>query len=528
MPITWQNVTAPSNDGAMRGFAAAGQNFDSAFDKLGGILKGAEAAKQYQVDQADEAKVLAVKEKLANARTPEDVLALTGELNIMKAGLTNKGRTAVLGAEDARTASLQQQITARNVFNAGVVADGRNTELGNVRAPVELANAQATSENSVMERALAKAALTQRGALQPIDDARGLTTAKNLGRAADFTATQAPQLEANQIAEARAKAGLLASDAAVAPTVAANRVLQVKEDAAVLENTSAGRRVDAIVAAAVADHQGRNTSIRTGMTEVAKGLPAGTVPMNSDGTIALNQMDATKRALFNKALNTAGLPPVETLETGDTRARDELVSNLQRQGFSPAHIARVAQGMDFSLNTGPTASIGVDRSIFDRKIAERQLLQTATENQYGVRAEPGNAGELLKGGLEAIDSVIPADKPRSEIYKERLGKYLQKGGIELKDPKTGDITRIMPNADQVRVIVTGIEKNWHNTRFGWLGLTKSGMQEEIDTALEAWGKSPEALKGAAELQRLDLTKQLQVIRQAEEKPPPLPPVLQKR
>lgn len=132
--ITWQNINAPSNDSAMRGFASAGDNFNRAFDSLGGILKGAEVAQQYRVDQADEAKVLAFKEAMSKARTPDEVATLQGQWDTMRSDMTNKGRTAVLGAEDARTAALQQQITTRNTFNDAQALNDNRTVIDQYKA----------------------------------------------------------------------------------------------------------------------------------------------------------------------------------------------------------------------------------------------------------------------------------------------------------------------------------------------------------------------------------------------------------
>lgn len=143
MPITWQNVNAPSNEGVLRGFAAAGDSFNGAFDKLGGILKGVEAAQQFQVENIDDAKVLAFKEAMGKARSPEEVASLQGQWDTMRSGLTNKGRTAVLGAEDARTAALQQQITTRNAFNDSQALNANQTNISAFKAAMAQGNADA-------------------------------------------------------------------------------------------------------------------------------------------------------------------------------------------------------------------------------------------------------------------------------------------------------------------------------------------------------------------------------------------------
>ena len=218
--------------------------------------------------------------------------------------------------------------------------------------------------------------------------------------------------------------------------------------------------------------------------------------------------------------------------TSDTEAKAAVLRDLASKGFSPTQIARVAPGLDLALNTGPIAPIGNDLSKFNSQIAKHDAVKAQLENQYGVKTEPGSVGPLLKEGLAVIDGVLPKDSARSEIYKERLGAFLTNGGIKntLKDadgkPVLEDgkpiVNRVLPTAAQLQVIISGIEKKWHNTRFGWLGLTDSGMKDEIDDALAAWADSAEAQKGAAELTKLEFLKQMQTVKKAEA---PLPAVL---
>lgn len=133
-PITWQNINTPSNEGAARGFAAAGTGFNSALDKLGGILKGAQDAQQFRTDQAEEAKVLAFKEAMGKARSPAEVASLQSQWDTMRADMSNKGRSAVLGAEDARTAAVQQQMTVGNAFDDAQALNEHKVVIGQYKA----------------------------------------------------------------------------------------------------------------------------------------------------------------------------------------------------------------------------------------------------------------------------------------------------------------------------------------------------------------------------------------------------------
>ena len=117
MPITWQNINPPSNADVMQGFTQAGLGITGAFDAFGKALAERQAANQGIQDRTDDTAVLNLKEALAGAKTPEAVDALQGQLAAMRGTMNIRGRTAALGAEDARTSALQTQILAKNKFN---------------------------------------------------------------------------------------------------------------------------------------------------------------------------------------------------------------------------------------------------------------------------------------------------------------------------------------------------------------------------------------------------------------------------
>lgn len=416
MPITWQNVTAPSNEGAMRGFAAAGQNFDSAFDKLGGILKGAETAKQYQLDQADDANVLALKEALAGARTPEDVMALQGQLAQMRSGLTNKGRSAVLGAEDARTTSLQQQITARNVFNAGVVADGRNTVLGNVRAPMELENAQAVVDNAPMVRALDRAALVQRGTLQPITDATALTAAQNAGRAATFAGTRAPGQEALTLREDSLRGNTL--------TVQAKQTQDTLED----------QNLSVLTAKTAAAYQTAMTQDKVKLGALATQLK---LPVDAGGAPDLSRISDVDLAKLNQQATAAGLRTTGQLSSGDTQTVAKFSESLVGQGFSAEAVARNQAKIGGAFNTVSNgAAVGNDA--YNNAVKQAKV-DTAQEAGDKENWNAPNSPNAMKNYEELIAQIAPdydqskgSDKYEDLPYVQELFYKAATTGIEIK------------------------------------------------------------------------------------------------
>ena len=501
--ITWQNINAPTSRSIGQELGGAQQGIRDGFDILSKVIADRQGVNQGVADRARNAEAENYLNTIQGYKTPEELntARLSGVLDQRIAALDPRNQAAVRGAADARLTSLQEQVGAANTF-----------AVNQVNAPVALANAEATANNAPLQRNLDRIALEQKTRLEPITSATALETAKNARNAATLIGTLQPITDAN----ARSTA---------------------QEDAARLKEVAQGRAVDADVNTFVQNYQKTSGSARDAITAVALGLGPGVVPMNRDGTLALDQMDSTKKKAFNDILITKGLPTLDILETGDTKAKATLLQQLKDKGYNVSHIARVAQGLDFSLGTGAIAPIGNDLSAFNASIAKRDSATAMIENQYGVKTEPGSVGPLLKEGLAAIDSVVPKDSARSEIYKERLGDFLKNGGIKvtqkgadgkpLLDSSGNPVTtRVLPTGDQIQVLISGINKKWHNTRGGWFGIGKSGMQEEIDNALKSWTDSPEAQKGASELTKLDLVGQLQKIRKAEELPLPIPGALQ--
>jgi hypothetical protein len=481
----------------MIGLSQAQSGVSSAFDKMSNLVGEQQTINQAAVDRKDGSLVLDLKTALSKATSLEEVKDLSGKINEIESSLqTNKARQEVMGATAARTLALQGQITAANTFKANLRDYTQTNALREVNDPVALLQAQAKAADAPTQIAYDNAALNAKVLRQPNEL---------------LTEDLKSKLEA-----AKGK-----TDLTQYPAQALLASKQLTENLAQADDTTNNRGADVFASAAVKAHLDTATANRDAITQQAiklNQLNPGTVPMNADGTLALGQMNSSSRAGFNAVLKSAKLPTVESLETGDTSAKQNIIAGLKAKGYSAANIARVTQGLDFSLNTGPIAPIGGDLSAFNGKIEAVKQLRDSYERQYGIKAEPGSIGEQLKGGLEAVDAVLgTGSNPRSEIYKERIGHYLQNGGIKMVDPVTKEVSRVMPSPDQLKVIINGIDKKWHNTRL------MGGIQNEIDNALNSWEKSATSQEGAQKLMSLDLKSQLNAIRQAEERP--LPPVL---
>lgn len=115
-PITWRTVTGPSLAEAAKPMAMASLSINNAFDQARGLLDGYQKQTQAIEDRQEQGRLLAAKELLQGATTPEQVEALREQLAIARAGMSNDSRAALLGAEEARTASLQRSTLADRKF----------------------------------------------------------------------------------------------------------------------------------------------------------------------------------------------------------------------------------------------------------------------------------------------------------------------------------------------------------------------------------------------------------------------------
>lgn len=118
MPITWQNVNAPSIAEASRALLAAQGSIAGAFDGVGKVLTDQRDVNQGVLDRQRLSDTVAFKEALANAKTPEQLAALqqSGQLEQIRAALDPKSRAELIGAEDARNAAVQQQVLQNQAF----------------------------------------------------------------------------------------------------------------------------------------------------------------------------------------------------------------------------------------------------------------------------------------------------------------------------------------------------------------------------------------------------------------------------
>lgn len=109
-PITWRTVNGPSLGDPSRSMELASRSFNGMFSGLQDELKRSEAIDAANVVANRENQVNAYKAALYQQNSPEALAAAKPALDQMLSGMDSRSKAAVLGADEARTMALRQQM----------------------------------------------------------------------------------------------------------------------------------------------------------------------------------------------------------------------------------------------------------------------------------------------------------------------------------------------------------------------------------------------------------------------------------
>lgn len=459
MPITWQNINAPSNDGAIRGLALAGQGITAAFDRLGNVVTDQQNANQMAADRVDEGNVLALKEALAGARTPQEVAALQGRLDQMRSGLSNKGRTAVLGAEDARTAAVMREITARNTFDDSLTAREQANRLAAITRPGAIAKAEADANNLPIEINLARDMLLNREKLQPITNATAVQTAQNASRAAKFAGDMAPALEGN----ARVKAALEADTLTVQQNATKNAI----EDNGISAEVS--KQAAAYHSAMLADRT------KLGALASKRGYP-----VDPNGAPDILKMSSAQITQLNADAGLAGLRSTKDLFEGDTKAMNGFVQDVIKSGsFTPEALARNQARIQGAFNSTTTGvPIGDDAAKIARTTAMTDVIQMENDSRNRFAPNSPDALNTYDQLYKEIPGLVASDAQEDVRPLQKMLSRFATQGIEVAPGQY-----VTPSAQDIRAALLGYTPNFKGNFFN------STQAEDIEKSLKTMLKS---------------------------------------
>jgi hypothetical protein len=436
MPITWQNIQAPSNREVFREFAGASDGILGGFDRLSKVFSDREAVNQGVADRGRQAAQEGYLNLLQGYKTPEELQAarMSGVLDQRLAELDPRNQAAVRGSAEARISSLQGQTTANDAFVRG-----------QVQAPVLLANAEAEAQNAPITRDIARTALLQQQALQPITNRTAITTANNAGAAADLTAQLNPSVASNALLEARLRATTL-------PT-------QLKE----AQNTAEDQALLAATLEASQKYQETKLAGRMKLAPVALKLG---LPLDSTGAPDYQNMSKAERIKFGSEAIMAGVSKsatsIDDLYSGDTKAANTHLNDLRKDPrFTDGTISRNQAKILGAFNSVTIgAPVGDDALAISRRLAQAQV--RVTEQDSRNRYAPGSPDALT--AYEQLAQTIKSELP--ENVKEDLPE-LQKmlARLSTKGLEVRKGVFITPSAQDILGAVRGYDKwNFRNAR----------------------------------------------------------------
>lgn len=413
-PITWQNVNEPSGARAAAPILqGAVQGVNGAFDIFSRLIQQRQGIDQANAAAIDDANKQVYLDRLASAKTPEELAALqaSGQLDTLRQGLTATARGAVRGADEARTTSVRQNTVAENEFNDKLLARKEAPLLAQYNTLVaagkasEAAAFQAANAGNVRDwsNALNAGRATTLGIAKDAVDLRG----------AQFNLATAPQRENNQ----RGALTLAGTRQTVEQGEASNQVEDQLITRLIASGAEARKRQTLASRAAVAKYVG-GLGIRIG----------------EDGLPDLSGKTSGEIQVLNAELEARGLPSITKLTRGDTAAQTAFLKALPGQpGVSAAGIERNLSKINSAFNTVATgAPVGNDALAVATRQAQADVVQK--EKDARNRFAPGSADALnaYEQLAQTIKSEIPGNVTEDLPAIQGLLYRLSTKGLEIK------------------------------------------------------------------------------------------------
>lgn len=465
-PITWRSIMGASLADAARPLELARQGLNDSLGSFGNVVRGMETVDAHNVQALDEAAKQAFLDRVSGASTPEALAALqsSGQLDSMRAGLSAASRAAVRGSEEARLASLRQQLTAGQQFGD---TQRDRAELGD------------------------KDTILSEIAKGNFDGARGLVAMANIH-------DKAPLL--NAIEQAQRTRLLQGQEQHKTTNALTESDLTLAQNQQAAKDSATRRDLDTQLSTASASYQDQIRQARDAISAEAAGLK---LPVGKDGTVDPSLLTDAQRTAFNKHLNDKGLPQLDFLEGGDTSATENFIQSLRESGkYTPTQVAEVAAKAPALFSSTRLNPTGVDAQASARSAAQLDALNQSVIDNNGVVATPGNAEVLSNTAQAVIDKMANPGDYRHSRYTRQLNDFLAEGGIKVPDGN-GNTVRVLPGPAQLEQILRRV--NQSVVPYG---------RDDVKNQLEEWAKSPEAMAAAKQLINMKMIANLRKVSSA--------------
>lgn len=429
-PITWRNVDAANPALAGAALGAATQTTNGAFDIFSRLIQQRQAMDQGNATAVDEANKQAYLDTLNAAKTPEELAALqaSGKLGDIRQNLTAAARGAVRGADEARTTAVRQGVVAENTFNDLLRTQAEEPAVLQAKALIQ-ANPADPATRAFIDQA-------------NIKDKSGLYGLLNTENTRKTGEIRAAELHPFAVSAARRNE--------------ASGILQLTEAQRATDAATQSRTFDQLLAGSSADYMKYQKEVKDGITVgLATFAGAKNLPRNSDGSLADDQLTPEQKRELNSHLRSKGLPTLIQLGD-DTAAANTFKEKLRQSGATPADIARLEPSIAQGFTSTPTAPIGREADKIARQIRGQQAEEALSADQYGSATNQGDRAKILDAALGVLSKKAAPGTWGYERYERALANYLDEGGIPIMDAKGNVLERVLPSADQMKLLMTKV------------------------------------------------------------------------
>ena len=452
-PITWQSVRADTDSAAaVRSLELSRQSVGGAFDAFQNIIAQREAVDRGNMQAGQESGKQAFLDKLAGARSPEELAELqrTGALDTSNLG--TQARAALRGASEARLTGLRQGVTAENTFNDTLTARAEAPVAAGIRAKIQAGDFTGAQTD------LDASGLRDRSILQ--------AEIHNVGR--------------TRIGEQRADFKVPYEQAGIVRADTTGK-MNLSEAERVEAEKVEGRRVDALTNEFANNYQASAANIKSAVEGEAANLG---LPTN------LASLTTAQRATLDASLTAKGLPLTEDAISGDSRARDMLMAHLRENNVKATDAAtRVAPILPQLLSTAPQAVMGNDAANVAAATAAATVgfdRDDATNSYAPGSADARRSYEELATKLPDIVKQMPAgvwfgDNQKDIPDLQRVLGEISTVGIKIKGEKGAKDQYVVPSVQDVMRFVRSEEG----------GFFDASRSKDVKSALEKWANSSE-------------------------------------
>jgi len=430
IPITWQNVNAPSNNDSMRGMALAQQGITGGFDKFASLIADREQVNQSVADRGRQASQEEYLNLVQSYKTPEDLQAarMSGVLDQRLAALDPRNQAAVRGATESRITSLQQQATAGNAYAdsaellaqrpveeqiKALRASGQYEKADELVPQLTRNRGQFLEANRTASRARSAEAQVDR--LSAINDPLAV-------RAAEFKTRQTPEMERQALLQQELTGVGLVDQQRTAREQAEDRLIT-----SVTTDTASAFRSGT-----------RDNMIKLGGLAAIRGYT-----LDALGAPDMSKLTPENRQQLDADAKKAGLPTTDQVFSGNTKMANLFLSGLESDTrFTPQALARNRAAVIKAFDTSTeNAAVGNDAYNSRMTAAIREVTDKEADSSNWYAPNSPNAMKNYEELTAITAKLFTGEGFNTENDKEDLANVndfifkMATQGIRTKDGK---------------------------------------------------------------------------------------------